>query len=468
MAGEVADQSDRKGQEHMMAKRALFCGGCALALFSTACASDDESSSGAPTTPGNLPAGCGAMVNEADCDRSKRPIVVVHGTVGSGDNYAHPMELFASNGYCSDMIRAVDYNSVGSRPDAELDALIEELRDAYGHEKVDLMGHSQGAGHGARYSGANPDKIANYVNCAGTQLASDPGGVRTLCLSSTGDRPVTCGTSANVTFQDETLDHFAVASSTESFVEMYKFLNDGEEPQYREVQCGDPIMLRGRAITFPDSQYVVGGTIDVYEIGDSPRDRGTPFKRFEIGADGYIPEFQARRGVAYEFKMIPPPGDTRVVRNTYMPQFKRSDRLIRFLYRTANEGLATTNNSVDFNDAHAVVIARHKKGGFHFGEDSLKIDGFEAINAENAPLANSTVVGMYMFDEAVDTADGPGNGVSDGGSIITGPFINSSDVFIPSDRPKFVEVNYNGQALKVPNWPSATQGMSLLLFPGAD
>src|SRR5688572_31641590 len=43
-------------------------------------------------------------------------------------------------------------------------------------------------------------------------------------------------------------------SSDLSFVEMYKFLNDGEEPQYREVQCGDPIMLRGRAITFPDSQ----------------------------------------------------------------------------------------------------------------------------------------------------------------------------------------------------------------------
>jgi hypothetical protein len=435
---------------------------CAVALSLMACSDDEAAKEGTPPPP--PPAGCAALVNEKDCDRSKRPIVLIHGTVGSGDNFANPMELFASNGYCSDMIRAVDYNSLGDMPDAELDALIEELRDAYGHEKVDLMGHSQGAGHGNRYSGANPDKIANYVHCAGRQLASDPGGVRTLCLSSTGDQPVTCGTSANVTFQDDTVDHFAVASSTGSFVEMYKFLNDGAEPQHREVQCGDPIILRGRAVSFPDSQYVVGGTIEVYELGTNPRERGAPLETFTVGADGYIDEFEAQRGVAYEFNMIPPPGDPRPVRRTYMAPLKRSDRLIRFLYKTTNEGLAATSNSVDYNDAHAVMIARHKEGAFLTGRDSLMVDGFEAINPESAP-PRTTVVGMYLFDKAVDTPDGPGNGASDGGSIVTATFINSSDVFIPVDPPKFVEVNSNGQIIKVPNWRSATEGMSLILFP---
>jgi hypothetical protein len=38
-------------------------------------------------------------------------------------------------------------------------------------------------------------------------------------------------------------------------------------------------------------------------------------------------------------------------------------------------------------------------------------------------------------------------------------------VFIPVDPPKFVEVNFNGQVIKVPNWRSGTEGMSLILFP---
>jgi pimeloyl-ACP methyl ester carboxylesterase len=443
---------------------------CALALVLGGCSSDDDPGATTPNGTGgsggsaSLPMGCTAMVDEAQCDRSKRPIVLIHGTVGSGDNFANPMELFASNGYCSDMIRAVDYNSLGGSPDAELDALIEELRQKYGHEKVDLMGHSQGAGHGARYSGLHPDKIANYVHCAGQQLASDPGGVRTLCLSSTGDRPISCGTSANNTFQDDTVDHFAVASSTGSFVEMYKFLNDGQEPKYREVQCGNPIVLHARAVTFPDSQYVVGAKVEVYELGDSPRERGTPFKTFEVGADGYIEPFEAKRGVAYEFKLTAPAGDPRPVRYTYMAPFKRSDRLIRLLFRTTSEQWAMTSNSVDYNDAHAVIIARHKKGAFLSGRDSLTVDGFEAINPQSAP-PRATIVGMYLYDKALDTPDGPGNGVSDGGSIITATFINSSDVFIPSSPPAFVELDFNGQKLKVPNWPSATEGMSLVLLP---
>jgi pimeloyl-ACP methyl ester carboxylesterase len=439
---------------------------CAFALGLGGCSSEDATSASPHDVekPPDLPLGCTTMVDEAQCDRSKRPIVLIHGTVGSGDNFANPMELFASNGYCSDMIRAVDYNSLGSTPDAELDALIEELRRSSGHEKVDLMGHSQGAGHGARYSGAHPDKVANYVHCAGQQLASDPGGVRTLCLSSTGDRPVTCGTSANTTFQDDTVDHFAVASSTGSFVEMYKFLNDGQEPKYREVQCGNPIVLQARAVTFPDSQYVVGAKVEVYELGDSPRDRDAPIKTFGVGADGYIEPFEAKRGAAYEFKMTAPPGDPRPIRRTYMPPFKRSDRLIRLLYRTTSEQWAMTSNSVDYNDAHAVIIARHKKGAFLSGRDSLTVNGFEAINPASAP-PRATVVGMYLYDKAVGTPDGPGNGVSDGGSIITATFINSSDVFIASSPPAFVELNFNGQKLEVPNWPSATDGMSLVLLP---
>jgi hypothetical protein len=47
--------------------------------------------------------------------------VFVHGTYGSGDNIGNVALLFGSNGYCQDRFVAVEYNSLGGSPLADLD-----------------------------------------------------------------------------------------------------------------------------------------------------------------------------------------------------------------------------------------------------------------------------------------------------------------------------------------------------------
>jgi hypothetical protein len=59
-----------------------------------------------PGDNGTVSPTCDLVVSEADCDQSQRPIVFVHGTLGSGDQFAHPAMLFGSNGYCQDRIVA--------------------------------------------------------------------------------------------------------------------------------------------------------------------------------------------------------------------------------------------------------------------------------------------------------------------------------------------------------------------------
>lgn len=431
---------------------------------------------------------CAVMVNDADCDKTKRPIVFIHGTVGSGDNFATPAQLFASNGYCPDRMKAIEYNSLlsmkaltenpwlavavllgntaagglESYDDAvgNLNALIDELSKLSPDGKVDLMGHSQGAIWGNKYTRENPTKIAHYIHLAGGALTEDPNGVPTLCLSSQGDTtagPVTCTTTKNVTFEDDHLDHFAVAASNKSFVEMYKFLNDDKEPKYAEVQCGDPITIEGRAVTFGDSQIVAGAKIEVYELGSDPRQRGNAVATWTVPADGFVGPWKAKRGVTYEYKLTPPAGDSRPVRYSYMVAPIRSDRLVRFLFQSTDESVNTTTSQVNLSDDHAVFVARYKKGAFFADRDNLEVDGFKALNSDNANSTTVTV-GLYLFDAA------PGNQKSDGGSIFSGSFVNSSDVYMQSKTPAFIEVKFNNQVLKVPNWPSKTHGMSLLLF----
>ena len=67
------------------------------------CGSDD-----APSAGGGTSSDCPVVVKDADCDKSRRPIVFVHGTYGSGDNIAHVANLFGSNGFCPDRFVAIE------------------------------------------------------------------------------------------------------------------------------------------------------------------------------------------------------------------------------------------------------------------------------------------------------------------------------------------------------------------------
>jgi pimeloyl-ACP methyl ester carboxylesterase len=404
------------------------------------------------------------MVNDADCDKTKRPIVLVHGTAGSGTNFNHPALLFASNGYCADRIRAIEYNSVSltetgaayAQAEAEIDKVIEQLKQETGFDKVDLAGHSQGSGHGSMYASTHPDKVAHYVHLAGRELTEDPGGVPTLCLSSTGDRPVNCMTTANFTHDDMTLDHFAVAASTASFVEWYKFLNDGQEPKYTEIQCGDPITIEGRVVAFGDNERIAGGRVEVYALGDAPRERGEPVATLDVAEDGSVGPWQATRGVAYEFKAIGKPGDNRKPRFYYFTPWRRSDRLVRFLFESNDPVPHMTTDKAMLSDDHAVLIAQGKRGAWLFGRDSLLVDDQDAINADDA-MQGKVVVGLYVLDN-------DGDKQSEFGSSFSSIFVNATDIYLPTETPKFIEVKFGDQVMQVPNWPSASVGISMLMF----
>lgn len=460
-------------------------GGSRRSMADGAVSERDSAADGAAAESGEAAAAeaCPAFVDDADCDRTKRPLVFIHGTTGNGENFSHPALLLASNGYCADRIVAVEYHSLVPLPcpdgaascqfmldreetyrraKAAVDEAIEKLRADTGSEQVDLLGHSQGAGHGSRYARENPDKVARYVHLAGQELESDPGGVPTLCLSSTGDAPRACKTTKNVVFEDDTLDHVAVSSSTEAFVAIYEFLNDGATPRHDTVQCGNPILIEGRAPTFGDNTFLERAEIDVFELGENPFQRGAPVRNFELGPDGRFGPFEATRGVTYEFKLVAPPGDMRRPRHAYMQPFTRSDRLVRLNFESTDPVASATGKQINFDNSHSVIVVRRRQKAFLFGRDSLRVDGFEVLNEVNAKRG-SAIVGLYLYDESSTPEPGPGDGMSSGESIISGAFVNSADVYISTEDIRFLEIDFGGTMTKVQNWPSGRQGMSLVL-----
>jgi pimeloyl-ACP methyl ester carboxylesterase len=434
-------------------------------------------------------------VNDEDCDKSLRPIVFVHGTVANGDSFAHPALILTSNGYCPDRIRAVEYHSLVAAPpseddagvtgtgfvldraetyrraSADIDRVIAELREQTGFDKVDLAGHSQGAGHGAKYAGEHADKVAHYVNLAGGQLEADPGGVPTLCLSSIGDRPVECKTTKNLTFQDKELDHSAVASSTEAALEVYKFFT-GKEPKYDGVQCGSPITVAGRAPTSGDNTFLPGSKVELYALDFSKgaRERGKPVQTGNIGQDGNFGPWQVEPGISYEFKLTPPANDTtRRPSHAYVLPFKRSNQLLRFGFESKDPVAGATAAQVNRDPSFSVVVPRSLQKAFLFDRDSLKVAGKEIVTKDttwNTMTDHSRItVAYYLFDKSLTMGGyGPGDMNSSGEPIFNSSFVSSADLFMPTAEPEWIDVVFNGTTMKVPNWPSSSNGPSVVFL----
>jgi len=408
---------------------------------------------------------CPVVVTDESCDKTKEAFVFVHGTYGSGDNIANIAQLFGSNGYCQDRFVAVEYNSLGGNPQEctagteceTLDELIDRVRADTGLDKVVLAGHSQGTSHCVSYLGdpAHAAKVSHYINISGTGHV--PNDVDTLSISSMNDigDMTHHNPNATVTHTFDTADHFTLAASSESFAVIWKYLY-GEDPQYTTVQCGDAMVtLEGVAETFGTNTRQTHGHIDVFEVSDEPRDRGEPVMTIAADSEGVIAPFQLKRNVAYEF--IAYENDV-LVGHAYFPPFKRSNRLLRFLAPPDSAIVAaTTTDNVTIDPAHSAVVFRYIGGSFRpdYGH-SLKLDGNEVLTDSNTPDPNGTV-GMFMYDVENDQA-------SSLAVDFTAPFVCGVDVYIPSTDPAMIEITWNGQTMKVPNWPS-DEGLISVMLP---
>jgi pimeloyl-ACP methyl ester carboxylesterase len=408
---------------------------------------------------------CPVVVADADCDKSQRPFVFVHGTYGSGDNIANVALLFGSNGYCQDRFVAVEYNSLGDSPvsNGTLDALIDKVLKDTGADKVDLAGHSQGTGHCTNYlsDAAHAAKVAHYINLSGGSTV--PNNIPTLSISSMNDLNGTPHHAPNaektVTLTDE--DHFGVAASQKSFVAMWKYLHDDKDPQYTEIQCGeDPITIEGIAETFADNTPVQGGKLELYEVDASgdPRPSRTPLMTIDGGSDGHVGPIQLERLVQYEFRGID--GQGKVQGHVFFTPFKRSNRLARFLSPSQNPLVASlTTNMVVKGDKFSALVGRYMGGAFrHDLGNSLKFNAAEVLSDDNAGRTQITV-GLFMSDQNM-------NGMSDLGVAFSQPFIVGTDVYVDAGQPAWIDVTWNGQAaMRIPNWPSASEGLLSLMLP---
>jgi hypothetical protein len=409
-------------------------------------------------------------------------MIFVHGYSGSGGQFESQALRFESNFYPADYIFVLEYDSSASPGNfpavwARLDELVAAIQEETGAAQVDILGHSLGTAvmQGWLALPGRAANVAHYVNIDGQPAGAPPGGVPTLALWAERGLCPGCSISGatNVTIPNQT--HVQVATSAESFVEMYKFFT-GRPPltKYILPELFGRIELAGRAVLFPQNVGVPNRTLEIWEVNGKTGARigNHPKAVYPLSGDGSWGPFKAKAGAHYEFALV---REGIFTHHFYYEPFIRSDYLIRLNTEEPGTGIGAY---MDYSDHTTNVIAiRYKElwGDQGAENDTLEVNGTNVVRPLTHPIAHM-VNATFAFDDGPT----PGNNVPDGVSHVGVPlfpfyllpFMAGVDLSIPGVSPPdgtipVVLTPRDGggktQVINVPNWASLNDRVTVQL-----
>ena len=425
------------------------------------------------------------------------PVVFVHGFYGNAAQFESQAQRFIANGYPVAYLAVYDHDTSVDLVDnldvtnAALDEIIDNLLRTTKHTQVNLIAHSRGAGVCTYYLESSPERaarVANYVavdSQTGLQvidtlgLTGTPGGVNMLALWGEGDPTREVDGATNVYLPDQA--HIQIATSAESFVEMFEFFN-GEAPEINDIPIapGDTVEIAGKVSYFPANTGALG-TLEIYELDAETAQRvGPALATYTIGAAGTWGPLNVTKGVYYEFAFEHNAGGKHYF---YREPFLADNYFIRLDTSdpTAQGNLgslmARTENHTD------ILIKRDKEmwGDQEDGSDILIVDGvdiFDSAGGELAAARTKRLSGLFLMDWGADKANwssplnptNPSNQLTDlsapievppSGVFHGLPFMSGLDLYMPADEARAISIELTPrggggfkQIVNVPAWPS--------------
>jgi pimeloyl-ACP methyl ester carboxylesterase len=402
---------------------------------------------------------------------ARNPILFVHGIEGSGAQFESQAMRFMSNGYPQRWIDEVDYDSSRavadkSEVDQQIDDAVAALKRRTGKSKVDVIAHSLGTsvmydyltnGAAAAQRRAN---VAHYINVDGQDQKP---AVATLAVwAGRGTPGRSMAGAQNVTIPNQT--HVQTCSSAESFRAYYRFLT-GHEPAHDIVRQNGSIRIAGKALDFPQNTGLADATIRVWPLNaKGRRTSAAPIASIQVsdnsvggGAWGPV---TVQSGKRYEFALVRP-GLPRL--HIYYEPFVRSDYTLRLLASPAIETYAGNRPGT-----MSVANIRYKElwGDQGAQNDKLRVNGLNVCTATLCPISKQ-VNAFFAFDR---NRDGQTDLSSPDPVLGNLPFLQGADVYVAAATPptrtaSWQLVSRGGgpvRTLKVPNWDSATDGVTLV------
>jgi pimeloyl-ACP methyl ester carboxylesterase len=407
-----------------------------------------------------------------------RPLIFVHGGGGSAAQFESQAMRFSSNGYPDDRLAVHEYDSTFGLNTidqvwAGLDALIADKLAATGADRVDLAGHSLGTTVLQGYLASSPERaarVAHYVNIDGRTAAALPGGVPTLAVWGEGNPARAIVGAENYYAPDQS--HVQVATSPETFAQMYRFLT-GTPPATTDIVPEKPgrVRISGEANLFPSNAGAAGTTLEIWRVKASTGERrgDHPRPTFTVASDGSWGPFAAVGGQPYELVLTRGDGSGH---HFYLAPFVRSDQFVRLLTSEPGTGIDLVRDQSDHHTS--ITVTRYKEWWGDQGalSDVLEVAGTNLATPVLAPRVKR-VNAMFAFDDGVD---GVTNLAAPIPELFALPFISGADLVIPATTPPDATVPIRmvsrtgggaAQVINIRNWASATDHVTVQ-FPDHD
>lgn len=396
----------------------------------------------------------------------KTPIIFVHGMLASSDTWVKPYQQFSANGYNTEELWVLDWNTLAMNSPAaikQLDSLINHVLKSTDTKQVNLVGHSAGGGICSSYlSDKNQaKKVERYVHLASMPITQKMA-VPTLNLYSADDK-ITGGKDYDFSNIEnariEGLDHYEIATSHDSFEKMYAFFNSGDVPTYNQsIKEKKEISISGRVVTLGENKPQKEAQINVYSIDVLTGKRNTDLPLASLQTDEYgnWGPISLDNSSYHEFVVIPKEKNKRVV-HYFREPFKQDNPLV-YLRTLPDGGFAGfLLKTLPANGDEACIALFSANKAIISGRDNVSFEGLDLTREDLSP-ASKTAIAHFIFDE---NADKNSSGMPNA-RFKALPFMSALDFMIPiSDAP--IEIRFNDRRFNLPRIPSS-EGITVVVF----
>lgn len=400
-------------------------------------------------------------VKAATCNPEFRPLLFIHGFLGSGDTFGNQALRFKADGYCTDRIWVFDWNSINRSSTAldSLDRYVDYIRQVTGFSQIDLAGHSAGGGIGYSYLSVadRASKIANYIHVgSGKQSApAGPGGsVRTLNVWSPDDKVVPGGDIAGAenAVQPGT-DHYEVLTSLGSYEAMFKFLTGKDSPG-GAVDFEPRVKISGRVLSLGENIPAAGAKVIAFALSENGKvDLNIDPVEFMVDENGNYAGIELLKK-DYLFQIEPQQGRKIFY---YRPAFNHSDDLVYFRTLPGPESMASLLFAgLPREDGKSAMILFGALRAFTFGRDELELEG-SILTTEALTAPSKTTIAMVLYD------DGDGkSSLGPVGAFANFPFLEGVDKMLSPEQGVYT-LRLNGQEYLIPAIPSSEGPLVIVL-----
>ena len=410
---------------------------------------------------------------QTTCDTKQLPIVLVHGFMGSGDNWSTQVQRFSSRGFCEDRIFVFDWNTIGGKQntDSLLNSFIDAILKKTGSTQINLAGHSAGGGLCYRYlnDSLHALKVAHYVHIGSMKMkapAGKHGEVPTMNIYSADDQVMKNGTdiAGAVNVKQTGHDHMQVASSEATFANMYSFFTGSKElvstniaplKQTTRIMAGrGVIMAENTPMAFDSFRVNIIDPKTGQRIGYKSNTPGNAYVGWnQLDKEGHF-SFELGKGNYTEFE-VRPKGGRRLF--YYFEPLPRNNKNI-YLRGLPTAGMAANMLGTIPNDStQSVLVIFTSNNAVIAGRDSLAIDSIP-LSLPSLMPASKTSIATFLFDD--------GDGISSGKalkSMSMAPFITGVDIMLKAEKHSSMRVYYNGRTIVLPKIKS-NEGIMILVL----